>query len=66
MKSTIIEKFSTIEPTAIRAWSECRTIFIEFTDGRIFDFPANRFRILKGATEEQLKEVSPNTVRHGI
>ena len=58
MKSTIIEKSSTIEPAAIRAWSEGRTIFIELTDGRIFGFPANRFRILKGATEEQLKEVS--------
>ena len=41
----------------MRAWSEGRTIFLELTDGRIFGFPANRFRILKNATEEQLKEV---------
>ena len=27
------------------------------TDGRIIGFPADRFRILKNATDEQLKEV---------
>jgi hypothetical protein len=47
-----------VEPTAIRAWAEGRTIFIELTDGRIIGFPANRFRILKNATDEQLKEVT--------
>jgi hypothetical protein len=47
-----------IEPTAIRAWAEGRTIFIELTDGRIVGFPADRFRILKNATDEQLKEVA--------
>ena len=57
MKSTTIKKASNIEPIAMRAWSEGRTIFLELTDGRIFGFPANRFRILKNATEEQLKEV---------
>ncbi|MBS1257249.1 MAG: hypothetical protein MAG551_00286 [Candidatus Scalindua arabica] len=58
MKSTTIEKSSNIEPIAIRAWSEGRIIFIELTDGRILGFPANRFRILKNATDEQLKEVT--------
>ena len=57
MKSTTIEKSVNVEPTAIRAWSEGRIIFIELTDGRIIGFPANRFRILKSATDEQLKEV---------
>ena len=33
-------------------------IYIELTDGRIVGLPANRFRILKGATDEQLKEVA--------
>jgi hypothetical protein len=47
-----------VEPTAIRAWAECRTIFVELTDGRVVSFPADRFRILKTATEEQLKEVT--------
>jgi len=58
MKSTTIEKSVNVEPTAIRAWSEGRIIFIELTDGRIIGFPANRFRILKSATDEQLKKVT--------
>jgi hypothetical protein len=43
---------------SIRAWAEGRTIFVELTDGRIVGFPADRFRILKRATDEQLKAVS--------
>jgi hypothetical protein len=52
------EKEVNVEPAAIRSWSEGRIIFIELTDGRIIGFPADRFRILKNATEEQLKEVT--------
>ena len=48
----------TVEPIAIRAWAEKRTIYIELTDGRIIGFPADRFKILSKATEKQLKEVS--------
>ena len=33
-------------------------IFVELTDGRIVGFPADRFRILKSATDEQLKAVT--------
>jgi hypothetical protein len=33
-------------------------IYIELTDGRIVGFPADRFRILKNATDAQLKEVT--------
>ncbi len=58
MKSTTIEKSISLEPIAIRAWAEGRTIFIELTDGRIIGFPAKRFKILKNATDEQLKEVT--------
>jgi len=58
MKSTTIEKSVNVEPTAIKVWSEGRIIFIELTDGRIIGFPANRFRILKSASDEQLKEVT--------
>ena len=50
-------KIETTEPTAIKAWAEGRTIFIELTDGRIIGFPADRFIILSKATDEQLKEV---------
>ena len=45
------------EPAAIRAWAEDRIVFIELTDGRIIGFPADRFKILKKATDEQLKKV---------
>lgn len=45
------------EPVAIKAWAEKRYIYLELTDGRIFGFPADRFRILSQATEEQLKDV---------
>ena len=45
------------EPTAIKVWVEKRIIFIELTDGRVIGFPADRFRILSEATDEQLKWV---------
>lgn len=45
------------EPVAIKAWAEKRFIYLELTDGRIVGFPADRFRILSQATEEQLKAV---------
>ena len=56
MSSTAL-KDETIEPAAIRAWTEKRTIFIELTDGRIVGFPASRFKLLAGASDEQLKDV---------
>ncbi|KAA0230103.1 DUF2442 domain-containing protein [candidate division KSB1 bacterium] len=58
MSTTVVENDIAIEPTAIRAWVEGRIIFVELTDGRIFGFPADRFRILKEASDEQLKDVS--------
>ena len=57
MNSITVET-ETIEPVAIRAWADKRTIFMELTDGRIIGFPAERFKILSEATDEQLKEVS--------
>lgn len=57
MSITSVEKESYVEPAAIRAWAENRMIFVELTDGRIIGFPADRFKILKNATDEQLKEV---------
>ena len=53
----MVSKDVEVEPTATRVWVDGRTIFIELTDGRIIGFPADRFRILKNATDEQLKEV---------
>lgn len=57
MSTTSVEREAAVEPAAIRAWAEGRKIFVELTDGRIIGFPADRFRLLKAATDEQLKEV---------
>jgi hypothetical protein len=46
-----------IEPVAIRAWAQGRMISLELTDGRIVGFPADRFRILSQASEDQIKKV---------
>jgi len=46
------------EPAAIRAWAEGRTIFMELIDGRTIGFPADRFKILKKATDKELAEVT--------
>jgi hypothetical protein len=46
------------EPLAVCAWVEERMVFMELTDGRIIGFPADRFRILKHASDEQLHDVS--------
>ena len=46
-----------VEPAAVKAWVEGRTIYIELTDSRTIGFPAERFKILSQATDRQLKEV---------
>ena len=46
------------EVLALRAWIDGRTVFLELHDGRIFGFPAARFRRLRDASDEQLKKVS--------
>jgi hypothetical protein len=56
--STLAVKNESVEPAAIRAWTEKRTIYIELTDGRIIGFPAGRFKLLATAPEEKLKEVT--------
>ena len=58
MPSIPVERAIDVEPTAVRAWAEDRTIYLELTDGRIFGFPADLFQTLKHATAEQLKEVT--------
>jgi len=45
------------EPIAINAWAKDRLIYIELTDFRIIAFPADRFKILKKATNEELQKV---------
>ena len=45
------------ESVGIRAWASGRRVFVELTDGRQIAFPADRFRILSEATDDQLKAV---------
>ena len=54
------------EPVAIRAWAEKRFIYLELTDGRIFGFPADRFRILGQASEDQLQKVQVEVNGHAL
>jgi hypothetical protein len=42
----------------LRVWVDGRTVFLELHDGRIFGFPAARFRRLRDASDEDLKKVS--------
>lgn len=44
--------FIELDPRAIRAWGENRTVFVELTDGRLIGFPSARFRLLSTATDE--------------
>lgn len=42
---------------AVRTWVVNRMVFIELTDGRQIGFPADRFRRLHDASNEQLATV---------
>ncbi len=57
MNTTAAERLPDSECAAIRVWTEKRIVFLELVDGRIVGFPADRFRLLHAATDEQLKEV---------
>jgi hypothetical protein len=57
MSITTDERELSLEPAALRAWAEARMIYVELHDGRIIGFPADRFRILASASEEQLAKV---------
>jgi hypothetical protein len=57
MNTTINEARISVEPAAVRAWVEGRTIYIELHDGRIIGFPADRFRRLAAASEAELSAV---------
>lgn len=56
MSSTVGKIHS--EAIALRAWTEGRMVHLELSDGRLLAFPADRFRLLKNATEEQLARIS--------
>lgn len=58
MSSIAHEPNLEVEPAALRTWVEARTVYVELTDGRIIGFPADRFRRLAAAGDEQLQEVT--------
>jgi len=43
---------------ATRVWVSGRIVFVELTDGRQIGFPAARFKLLRDASEEQLRQVT--------
>ena len=42
------------DPRAIRVWVSGRTVFVELTDGRQIGFPADRFKLLRAASDADL------------
>jgi hypothetical protein len=58
MTAIIADTPISVEPAALRAWTEGRTIYIELHDGRFIGFPADRFSRLAAATDEQLSQVT--------
>lgn len=56
MSSTATAELNT-EVLALRAWVEGRKVFLELHDGRIFGFPASRFRRLRDASDADLQKV---------
>lgn len=65
--STIIDEPNlAVEPAALRAWAEGRTVYVELHDGRIVGFPAERFRRLASATDEQLAEVKVEVAGYAL
>ncbi|TMH35009.1 MAG: DUF2442 domain-containing protein [Betaproteobacteria bacterium] len=54
MSSTDVER----EAVAIRVWVEGRMVFLELIDGRQIGFPADRYKLLSRATDDDLKRVT--------
>lgn len=54
MGSSITE----LEHCATRVWVSGHIVFVELTDGRQIGFPAARFKLLRDASEDQLKQVT--------
>ena len=55
-----------IEAQATRAWAEGRMVFVELTDGRQVGFPADRFKLLSQATDQQLAAVALRLNGHAL
>jgi len=48
---------SATEARAVRVWVDGRTVWIALEDGRTVGFPAEKFRLLRDATQEALAKV---------
>ncbi len=57
MNTTTVELINESEVAGINVWLKDRIVYIELSDFRIIGFPADRFKILKSASDEQLNEV---------
>ncbi len=55
--SSIAEIPTRSKVCATKVWVDSRIVFIELADERILGFPANRFKILKTASDSDLAEV---------
>ncbi|MBY0578293.1 MAG: DUF2442 domain-containing protein [Burkholderiales bacterium] len=42
---------------AVQTWAKGRMVFVELTDGCQIGFPAERFRLLRDASDEALQKV---------
>ena len=56
--SSIAEYAIRSDAHALRVWVDKRLVFIELSDGRILGFPADRYKLLKAASDEELLAVS--------
>ena len=57
MSSIIADTEPATEAAAMRVWVEGRMVYLELVDGRIVGFPADRFRLLSRASDEQPQAV---------
>ena len=42
---------------AVRVWTQGRMVYVELTDGRLMGFPADRYRLLRHASDAKLAQV---------
>jgi hypothetical protein len=54
------------EPIAVRVWVERRMVYLELIDSRVFGFPADRFRILRAASDKDLQGVRLELGRYAL
>jgi hypothetical protein len=66
MSSTADKPAIEVEPVAVRTWVDGRTVFLELVDGRIVGFPADRFRILSKASNDELQDVRLEVNGHAL